>query len=78
MTQCELKRQTKLSPIGNTGQIGDLSYGGANQFSRIADFLYSDATIYLQRKLDKVRPYLSPETIVHPLPALQLPLIENC
>lgn len=46
MENCALEK-TKISPIG---KIYILSYGGSKQLSRIREFLYKDATIFLERK----------------------------
>jgi len=46
MENCALE-ETKISPIG---KIYILSYGGSKQLSRIREFLYKDATIFLERK----------------------------
>lgn len=48
--KCNLEKQEKSIRV-NTG-IGVLEYGGNGIVSKITDYLYKDATIYLQRKYD--------------------------
>ena len=48
--KCDLDIREK-SVRENTG-IGVLEYGGNGIISKIADYLYKDATIYLPRKRD--------------------------
>lgn len=50
--------KTKISPHRESPGIATLSYGGARQVSRIFHLLYDEATVYLPRKLDAVRPYI--------------------
>ncbi len=48
--KCNLEKREKSIRV-NTG-IGVLEYGGNGVISKISDYLYKDATIYLQRKYD--------------------------
>ena len=45
----------KGKPIRVSGGIGVLEYGGNGVASKIRDFLYRDANIYLERKYDIVK-----------------------
>jgi len=60
MKECELMK-TLLSPVGN---IHVLNYGGSYQVLRIKDFIYKDATVYLQRKKDVFDRVVVKENIV--------------
>jgi intein-encoded DNA endonuclease-like protein len=51
---------TKISKSGNTF---DLCYSGNKQTSRIAHFLYDDATIFMDRKKQKIEQLLFPYSI---------------
>lgn len=50
--------KTKLYVPKNSPNIRKLSYSGRRQVSRIYHLLYKDATIYLPRKREQVRPYV--------------------
>jgi DNA-binding XRE family transcriptional regulator len=50
--------ETKVSPWRKDTSIFGLRYGGALQVSRIYDLLYKDATFYLPRKREVVRPHV--------------------
>lgn len=47
----------KLNKVGVYKRVNiyTLNYGGQIQMKRITDYLYKDATIFLQRKYDKVK-----------------------
>lgn len=64
MTNCAL-RKTKIANRKNTGR---LCYGGKLQLKRIFDFLYKDATVFLERKYTKFLSYVftQDETISSP------------
>jgi hypothetical protein len=49
MKDCNLKL-TKLNPYKKTNKAFSLRYGGKKQLLRIYDYLYQDATVFLQRK----------------------------
>lgn len=51
-------RKIKLYVPKNSPSIRKLSYSGRRQVSRIYHLLYKNATIYLPRKREKVRPYI--------------------
>lgn len=51
--ECELEERTK--PIRISSGHGVLEYGGNGVISKIADYLYKDAGIYLKRKYEIVR-----------------------
>lgn len=50
--------QTKLCDHHRTEQVAYLVYGGNRQISKIIDWLYSDATIFLERKLEIPKKHL--------------------
>lgn len=56
--ECNLNK-TKLCEYKRTTIAKDLKYGGHIQVKRIFDYLYTDATIFLERKYDKFAPLLS-------------------
>jgi len=58
MKECDLKK-TKLKSYKRTEQAFSLRYGGKNQIQRIFNYLYRDATVYLQRKYNKFSLLLS-------------------
>lgn len=51
--ECELENRTK--DIRISSNCGVLEYGGNGVLKKIVDFLYKDATIYLDRKYDIVK-----------------------
>jgi len=51
--ECELENRTK--DIRISSNCGVLEYGGNGVLRKIVDFLYKDATIYLDRKYDIVK-----------------------
>lgn len=57
MMRCDLN-QTKLD-LNPNKTCYSLVYNGNLQVKRITDQLYKDATIYLDRKLDKIRKHFN-------------------
>lgn len=57
MAECQLKA-TKISPAGSSMVAYNLAYGGTQQVPRIANFLYREADVCLERKRDVMRHYL--------------------
>lgn len=55
--ECNLIARTK--PIRISSGIGALEYGGNGVLAKISKFLYSDATIYLERKYNIIKHFLS-------------------
>lgn len=49
--ECNLQSKTKISKTKN---IHRLRYGGRDQLSKIANYLYGNSTIRLERKFDKI------------------------
>lgn len=61
-------RTTKLERPKNAPRIRRLTYSGRNQASRIYHLMYDDATVYLPRKRDRVRPFVLALTDAEPRP----------
>lgn len=57
---CQLKKRDK--PIRINYNIGTLEYGGNNLVKKIGDFLYKDATVYMDRKHNL---YLQDNHLIH-------------
>lgn len=53
INNCQLNK-TEISTKTENNLHGSLSYCGRKQIQKIREFLYKDATIYLQRKYDKL------------------------
>lgn len=52
MKECDLNK-TKIRDIRKNGKCYEFAYCGNLQVKRIMDYLYKDATIYLERKFNK-------------------------
>ncbi len=50
--------RNKITEVGKSGKIGCLEYSAKQQCLCIAKLLYDDATIFLPRKFEKIRPFL--------------------
>lgn len=65
--KCDLAQRTEA--IDLVPGIGRLAYGGNGIASKIRDFLYKDATVFLQRKFDladsvTIRPIITSELLI--------------
>lgn len=58
--ECQLE-PVKLTAIKNRNQqIAYLGYSGRKQVNRIFALMYKNANIYLERKIEKIKPYIYP------------------
>jgi hypothetical protein len=57
MQHCDLRKTKLLHPKNSVGSITTFVYTGRLQVERIANFLYTDATIWLPRKRDILEKY---------------------
>jgi intein-encoded DNA endonuclease-like protein len=57
MEKCDLNK-TKLEERTKTNFIAIVNYGGNKQMLRVCKFLYSDASVYLERKRDRAIEHL--------------------
>jgi hypothetical protein len=60
--QCDL--EIRKTPIRINTNCGVLEYGGNGITTKIKDFLYKDATVYLKRKFDIVNSITQTHTVV--------------
>ena len=47
-----------ITKIYKRGKLGILDYAGKKQLKRIAEFLYKDANVFLERKKDKIYSFI--------------------
>lgn len=55
MKECLLDKTKFSIRHKDSPNIGAVTYGGHKQIARIAHYLYDDATVYLERKYNKVK-----------------------